>query len=316
MDGTLATGRAQLEAGNASGAVRAAKQALADDPQDTDALGLLSAAHIAEKDFMSAQDAISAWLRIDPGDPRAHYLQIELQMILGRQEDAKQRIDQFTASFPQEVHYALWLEALWEEAFGSPEKAAERYAALLEAAPDSPEMKMRLAMAHAEGRNIIAARQLSMEVLQQDMQNEEALRTAAIGALKAFNLSDARELATAARAANPRDMAMKKVHWASWLVLFPPFAAGHLIQMLISQVRFAAGGVAANVLAGVVAAIMAGTLIYAGSINDNYDTIPLQTSLILAAIFLACGWALSMYYIFGIGNANEHEKTATLTGGY
>ncbi len=316
MDGTLAAGRAQLEAGNPEGAVRAAKQVLMDDPQDTEALALLSNAHMVERDYRSAQDVISSWLRIDPNDPDAHSMQIALQMSLGRQDDAKQRIQQFSASFPQEAYQSLWLEALWEEAFGSPEKAAERYEALLETAPDSIDTKMRLAMAHAEGRNVIAARRLSMEVLSQDMSNAEALRTAAIGALKAFNLSDARDLANSARAANPRDMAMKKVHWASWLVLFPPFLAGHLLQMLLSNVRHSAGNVAANILGGIVAATMAGTLIYAGSLNDNYEPIPLETSLILTTVFLACGWALSMYYIFGVGNADEDRKTTTVSGGY
>lgn len=316
MDGTLAAGRAQLDAGNPEGAVRAAKQVLIDDPQNTEALGLLCIAHIVEQDFMSAQDVISSWLRIDPNDPSAHYRQIELQMCLGRQDDAKERIKRFSESFPYEAHTTLWMTALWEENFGSPEKAVENYEMMLETAPDSTAIKMRLAMAHAEGRNFIAARRLSMEVLQNDMANADALRTAAIGALKAFDLSDARDLANTARAANPRDMAMKKVRWASWLVFFPPFLAGHILQMLMSRIRFSGGNVAANIFGGIVAAVMAGTVIYAGSIDDNYDPISLPVSLSLATAFLACGWALSMYYIFGIGDADEDKKSAMLSGGY
>ena len=316
MDGLLTTGQAQLDAGNPEAAARAAKQVLMDNPQDTEAINLLCNAHMAQRDYMSAQEMISSWLRIDPNDPDAHYKQIELQMCLGRQDDAKQRMQHFAASFPQEVFTSMWMEALWEESFGSPDKAAALYEGLLEMAPDSTGIKMRLASAHSEGRNIIAARRISMEVLQKAMNNDEALRIAAIGALKAFHLADARELATSARAANPRDMAMKKVHWASWLVFFPPFAIGHGLQMLLSQIRYSAGGLAANVFAGIIGAVMAGAVVYAGESNRNFEPIPMEVSLLLATAFLAGAWALSMYYIFGIGNADEDQKTTTLSGGY
>ena len=316
MDGELVAGQAHLDAGNPEAAARAAKKVLMDDPQNTGAISLLCNARMAQRDFMSAQEMISSWLRIDPSDPDAHYKQIELQMSLGRQDDAKQRMQQFAASFPQEVFTSMWMEALWEECFGSPDKATAVYEGLLEMAPDSTGIKMRLASSHSEGRNIIAARRLSMEVLEKSMNDAEALRIAAIGALKAFQLGDARELATSARAANPRDMAMKKVHWASWLVFFPPFAIGHALQMILSKIRYSAGGIAANIFAGLIAAVMLAAVVYAGESNRNFDVIPIEVSLLLTTAFLAGTWALSMYYIFGIGNADEDQKTTTLSGGY
>ena len=316
MDGTLAAGRAQLQAGNVFAAIRSAKQVLQEDPQDVEAMDLLCSAHMAEQDYMSAQQVIDSWLRIMPDDSNAHASQIMLQMTLGRQDDAKARIDQFSQSFPNAVYQTAWLRAIWEEAFGSPARAADQYEAMLAAEPDNTALKIRLAMTHVEGRNILAARALMLDVLSEDANSADALRTLAISELKSFQLGAARELADAARAANPKDMAMKKVKWLSWLVLFPPFAAGHLLQMLVSRVRFAAGDIAAHVCCGLIAAAMIGALIWASETNQAGGTIARQSSLLLASGFLAGAWALVMYYLFGIGNADEDKKTATLTGGY
>ena len=82
MDGTLEAGRAALQAGNTFAAIRSAKQVLQEDPQDTEAMDLLCSAHMAEDDYMSAQQVVSSWLRIDPNDPSAHFAQIALQISL------------------------------------------------------------------------------------------------------------------------------------------------------------------------------------------------------------------------------------------
>ena len=316
MDGTLAAGRAALQAGNVFAAVRAAKEALQDDPQDIEALDLLYDAHMFEHDYLSAQDVLPSWLRISPNDPDAHFNQTMLQMTLGRQDDAKARIDQFATNFPTCVHHTMMLQGIWEEAFGSPDKSVELYEEMLTLEPNSPGIKIRLAMAHVNGRNAIAANALMRDVVSQYANDADALRTLAVTELKAFQLGNARRLADAARAANPRDMAMKKVKWLSWLVFFPPFAVGHALQMILSRIRFSAGNVAANIFAGLIGAAMVGALIYARETQNDGGDLPLQISIILASGFLAGCWALSMYYIFGIGNADDDKRTASLTGGY
>lgn len=210
----------------------------------------------------------------------------------------------------------MWMEAVWEEAFGSPEKAAALYEEMLAQQPEATALKIRLAKAHAEGRNFIAAGELMLDVLREDANNAEALRTLAVSELRAFQLPSARRFADAARAANPADMAMKKVKWFSWLVLFPPFALGHVLQLLISRVRYSAGSLPANILCGLVLAAMVGSLVYASETQNAGGEIPLQTSLILATGFLAGCWAIAIYYIFGVGNADEDKRTTTLSGGY
>lgn len=316
MEGILAAGRASLQAGNIDAAIRAAKQVLMDDPQSIPAMELLCSAHMAERDYMSAQDVISAWLRIMPDDPDAHWKQIMLQMTLGRQDDAKARIDQFEKSFPNSLYHTIMLRGIWEDNFGSAKKAKEFYHEILALEPDNADMKSRIAMVEVEDWNIIAASELMLEVLQENAGDADALRTLAVAELKAFRLSSAREFATAAQAANPRDLAMKKVKWLSWLVLFPPFAIGHVLQILISQVRFHAGGIAAHILCAMIAAAMVAPVIWSSEMTRDGAEIPLQTSLILTTVFLAGCWTLSMYYIFGIGNADEDKRTATLSGGY
>lgn len=316
MDGTLEAGRAALQAGNVFVAIRSAKQVLQDNPQDVAALDLLCSAHMAEQDYMSAQDVISSWLRIDPNDPDAHVSQIMLQMTLGRQDDAKDRIARFSEGFPTCVQHAMWMEAIWEEAFGTPDKAAELYGNMLAQSPDAIALKLRLGRAHAEGRNFIAASEIMLDVLREDANNAEALRTLAVSELKAFQLANARQFADSARAANPADMAMKKVKWLSWAVLFPPFILGHLLQMLIARVRYSAGSIAANVVCALIAAGILGALVYAREMQMDGGEIPLQTSLMLASGFLAGCWALTLHYIFGIGNADEDKRTTTLMGGY
>ena len=244
MDGRLTAGQAQLQAGNTFAAIRSAKQVLQDDPQDTNALELLCCAHMAERDYMSAQDVLDGWLRITPDDPDAHWTQILLQMSLGRQDDAKQRIAQFEQSFPESVHLTIWLQAMWQEAFGSPDKAIALYRTLLEREPGDISLIRRIALTEVEARNIIAASELMQDVLAHNANDADALRTLAISELKTFRFASARELATAAQAANPRDLAMKKVKWLSWIVLFPPFLAGHVLHYLIAYVRYAAGSIA------------------------------------------------------------------------
>lgn len=314
MDGQLAAGRAQLQAGNAFAAIRAAKRALQEEPQNVEALELLCAAHMQERDYMLAQETLSQWLRISPTDPDAHSTQIMLQMSLGRQNDAKARIEQFSQSFPAHAHHTAWLLAMWEEAFGSAQKAVELYEDLLAEQPDSIALKTRLAMAQVEARNSVAACELMLEVLAEDPNDAEALRTLAVGELKAFKLSSARQLADAALQANPKDKAMPKVKWLSWLILFPPFAVGHFAQLIISRLRYVAGNIASNILCGLIFAAMLGALIYASQLNDVGDQMPMQTSLMFAFGFLAGCWALSMYYIFGIGNADDDQRTASLPG--
>lgn len=316
MDGILEAGRAQLEAGEIFAAIRAAKQVLADDPQNVEALHLLYRAHAAEQDYASAQNTIDSWLRIDPNDPDAHFSHALLKMAIGWQDQAKQLIEAFEQSFPHMPSYTLALRATWEYAYGSPDKAIELYRIALSNDPNNLYVKAELAMAYAEGRNFIAAGGLMREVLLANPNHSDALRTLAISELKSFRLADARNLAKAARAANPRDMAMKKVVWLSWLVLFPPFALGHLLQLVLSGTRYAFGNIAANACAGILAAALLGALIYSRETQMTGGEMSLQTSIIMATFVIAGLWALFVYYVFGIGNADEDKRTATMSGGY
>ncbi|MEM8617552.1 MAG: hypothetical protein AAGF20_11545 [Pseudomonadota bacterium] len=318
QDGQVQAGRAQLEAGNARGAIRTAKQALMDAPNDLDALDLLSDGHMALSDFTAASEVIEQMLRLAPNHLQAMETQILLLMRMGWQDAAKEKLAAFKLAHPNWPDRHRELTSLWDFAFGDASRAARDMRDMLERRPGDYGLMAMIALAETEARNPFAAEPFMEQILNLDANHASALRTLAFCRFRQFRFSTARALARAARANDPTDQALRWIAPLSWLVWFPPFILGHAIQWLIAKAAQRFGGRSGDYVGG--AFFLAFVSLVVGIMaraNDGGAPPSKPVAFAVLALILAGFWTCAVHFILCEvrgGNSSSSGRSVKITG--
>ncbi len=317
MGGSLEHGWAFLSAGNAAGAMRAAKQALNDDPNDVEALDLLQQAHITSRDYRSADEVIKQWLRLSPDDSDAHAANIFLLIALGFQDEATVAIKSFGEAFPHDGHRLSYLEALWDASFGRPDRAASRLQDLYGTFGGDPSILLMLGRALFDARNPLAAEEPIETVLSQDANNVDALHILAFTRYRAFRFGEARALAKQVRERGGTESSIKFLPFLTWVSLFPPFLMGHGLAWMMGQLAKQFGGVAGHVFAGGLGVTIAGIIYWATQVAAVQAPPSKTVAWNIVIALIAAGWALFVHYAsHTLSDGSEDRRSARITGGF
>lgn len=311
-DGVLEAGRAMLDAGNVDGAMRAAKQALQADPNDFDALDLLTQVQMEIGDYNGASETNEQLLRLNPQHTQAHVTRVLIPMRRGHYEPSKRALEAFRLARPMAIYEHRYLLALWEYQFGSPAKSIALLREILTEQPGDTGLQRMLGLAEYEARNPFRAGDAMSRVLSQHANDAAAQRVMAFVRFREFAFGDARALAKGARALDPTEKPLRWVNWGSYLALFPPFFAGHGLQWVTAKIAAIAGPVAGHA-ANVVWVILAiWGVVYAAGQNQAEPFLPHWQGLLVLGFLLATAWALIVHYVLGEDwNPDPYANTQT-----
>lgn len=299
MDGVINSGWAQLDAGNHMAALRIAKTALQDDPNDFEALALLAKAALAADDFETARGASDQLLRLRPDHPAGHVNRFAIALQAGGYEASKQQLESIKSALPNAVETHLELEGLWEYVHGDPSKASRAYRSLLSKTPDDKSLHRMLGLIEYEARNPFGAGDHMAEVLSVDASDSDAMRIMGYAELRAFRFSQAESLAASAREKQPDETPLRWVGWCSRLVWFPPFFIGHILQWISAKAAQSAGPVAGHGANALWAILGVAIISHGANANQVPPYLPLWQSFLLLGGVLAVIWALCVHYLLG-----------------
>ncbi len=175
-DGDVASerGRLLIETGRYVEALRVLQTALASDPHDAYAQGLVSQAHLRLGSYQPALDAAAAVVRQDPGDVWGHMLASAALSGLGRNEESLDAARHCVQLAPQMAATHLQVAAAADRVKGQRNLAWDAASRATELAPLDPDTHAMMgSVAISFHRNDIAERAL-LEALRLDPQHADA----------------------------------------------------------------------------------------------------------------------------------------------
>lgn len=298
-DGLIESGWAMLQAGNFEAAIRTAKQVLQSDPNDYEALLLMSRAMLFSGDFTAAHDTTQQMLRLRPDAIEGHVNGVEIPLYRGLYQASKDALDAFREACPHAITEHQVLTATWEYHFGDPKAAIALYQALLAKHPGDLDLHRALGLAEYEVRNPFRANQSLNLVLQHKVRDAGVMERLAFIRLRQFAFGEARSLAESARQLQPDRKPLRWVGWSSILVWLPPFFIGHGLQWLTAKAAESLGPVAGHITNLVWIVLSITGIVYAAGANQLPPYLPVwQGVLVLGGLF-AVAWALLVHYVFG-----------------
>ncbi|MEM9054605.1 MAG: tetratricopeptide repeat protein [Pseudomonadota bacterium] len=301
MSGLIDAGRAYLEAGNTDAAARAAKQLLMEDPNDRSALELLCDSHFQDRDYRAASEVVEQLLRLAPNSLEAHVRRVLVYIECGWQDPAKAALDQFRETLPGYPDAYEELLGYYELVFGNSTHASERLQAMLERRPDDISLRRMIILSEVDARNPFRALPHIEAILAVVANDQVALRTLAFCRFRQFRFGEARKLAKAARRLDPLDRPLRWITPLSFVVWFPPFLVGHILQWGMAKTAQLLGGKAGHAIGIAIIAAIIGTVISLDMSERVGDAPPSQLVAysILGAI-LAGMWAFVIHYVVGV----------------
>jgi len=307
----LETGWAMLDAGNFAAAIRTAKQSLQSDPNDYEAIYLLSRGALMIGDFHEADANTRKLLRLRPDGLEGHVNQVQIPMHRGLYQASKDALEQFKTACPTAVQEYLQLSAAWEHQFGSPTKAKALYREILSHNPSDPHTHMLLGFAEYDAQNPFAAEGPLRQVLQQKMTDARVLEVMAFIRFRQFAFSDARELAKGARQLRPDHKPVRWAIWGSSLALFPPFFIGHGLQWISANAAETFGPIAGHFVNLVWVVLTIASIVYAAQANQIEPYLPTWLGIVIVCGLFATAWALAVHY--ALGEQWQYDPYADLT---
>jgi tetratricopeptide (TPR) repeat protein len=298
-EGLIESGWAMLEAGNVNSAVRAAKQALQSDPNDFNALSLLTRASLASGDFLGASSTNEQLLRLRPDHLQGHLNRVHIPMYRGLYGASKEALDAFKVARPDAIYEYKNLLAFWEHQFGSPSKSIVILRELLAETPDNMELHKYLGLAEYEVRNPFRASEALSEVVQNSARDAKVLETLAFIRFRQFAFGDAKALADGSRRIDPSYKPVRWVRWGSMLALFPPFFVGHALQWGSAKAAEAFGPVAGHLTNLLWVVLCISSIVYAAQVNQMPPFLPIWQGIVVLVGLFAVAWALLVHYAIG-----------------
>jgi|GEM_PF-3681758 len=298
-DGLIESGWAMLQAGNHDAAIAAAKQVLQSDPNDFDALFLMSRGMLSGWDYAGAQAATEQILRLRPDAMEGHLNRVEIPMYRGLYQASKDALDAFREACPQAITEHQMLSARWEQYFGDPKIAIKLYRDLLAKQPTDIDLHRSLGLVEYEVRNPFRAERSLAYVLENKVHDAKVMEHLAFIRFRQFAFDKARSLAASSRQLDPSNKPVRWASWASFLVWFPPFLVGHILQWLAAKAADMSGPVAGHMVNLLWIVLTIVSIVFAAQANQSPPYLPIWQGLLVLAGLLATAWAMLVHYVFG-----------------
>lgn len=298
-DGIVTSGWAMLEAGNAQAAARVAKQALQIDPNNFEALSLLTQAQLDDGDYSGATGSNEQLLRLRPDHLQAHVNRVAIPMRRGLYEVSKQALADFQRARPDAIGEYKYFLALWEYQFGSPSKSIVIWRELIADTPNDMSLHRLLGMAEYEARNPFRAEHAMEQVVQHNANDAKALEILAFTRFRQFAFSDGKALAASSLRLDPTVKPLRWVRWGSVLVLFPPFFVGHGLQWMTAKAAELLGPIAGHFMSLIWVILAVWGVVFAAQVNQTAPFMPAWQGLCVLGAVFAAAWACVVHYILG-----------------
>lgn len=298
-EGLIESGWAMVQAGNFDAAIRTAKQALQADPNDFEALSLMTRAMLYSGDFAAAYDTNQQILRLRPDAVEGHVNSVEIPMYRGLYQVSKDALNAFREACPNAITEHQILSATWEYHFGDPKTAIALYHGLLAKHPGDLDLHRALGLAEYEVGNPFRAERSFSLVIQHKVRDAKVMEQLAFIRFRQFAFGEARALASASRQLQPDRKPLRWVGWASFLVWLPPFFIGHGLQWCTAKAADLAGPVAGHLANLLWVVLGISGIVYAASANQLPPYLPAWQGIIVLGGLFAAAWALLVHYVFG-----------------